>query len=165
MTNLIATLTAAGIQVRADAGELVIRAPKGVLTPELRKLVASNKAALLATLAGEAAPQLLPVGALPLWLFDRVHGIDPPLPAPLDLTADQIAAAVAQARTSYEAEVQRWRVHPPALRASEPWRPNAPCHRCDVFDWYADGTGKWRCGRCTPRTIEAETSDEIGGVL
>jgi hypothetical protein len=49
-----------------------------------------------------ALPAGLPAGMLPLWLYDRVHQIEPPSPAPADLTDEQIASAVAAARDEWE---------------------------------------------------------------
>ena len=110
---------------------------------------------LLATLA--PVPSALPAGALPLWLWDRLHSltdVTPTLP-PAGMSDLEIAAATAEAFAAYEAEVQWQRDHPPVFRPKESWRPNAPCHRCHRMDWYQDDAGTWRCGRCTPREEEA----------
>lgn len=47
-------------------------------------------------------PANLPAGPLPLWCYDRVHGIEPATPAPDGLTPEQIATEVAAARADWE---------------------------------------------------------------
>lgn len=155
MSTLLDTLTDAGVEVFVDAGQLRYRAPKGAMTSALRAALQEERTELLATLA--AVPSALPAGALPLWLWDRLHLLPEvaPAPPPAGMTELEIAAATAEAFAAYEVEVQWQRDHPPTSRSREPWRPNAPCHRCHTFDWYVDDAGTWRCGRCTP-PLEAE---------
>ena len=151
MSALLDTLTAAGITLTVNGDKLRYAAPAGAMTPALRQQIAEQKPELLAELANNATPEHLAAGAVPLWLFDAVHSVLPTIPPPSNLTADEITAAIAQSHAAYEAEVKWWRDHPPAVRERAPWRPNAPCHRCNRFDWYVDDAGKWRCGCCTPR--------------
>jgi TubC N-terminal docking domain len=47
MTAVIATLAAADIRLRAVAGRLVVDAPQGALTPDMRALLAEHRDALL----------------------------------------------------------------------------------------------------------------------
>ncbi|MDX2205393.1 MAG: amino acid adenylation domain-containing protein [Hyphomicrobiaceae bacterium] len=89
-TDLRSKLTALGIELAAEAGQLRVRARPGVLTPELQAEIARSKAALLALLAtetgapGAAPPALARVprdGALPLSFFQErvwvIQRLDP----------------------------------------------------------------------------------------
>ncbi|MBT2748499.1 MULTISPECIES: non-ribosomal peptide synthetase [unclassified Lysobacter] len=64
--DVLARLRESNISVHASAGELVVRAARGVMTAELLALLKEHKAALLATLPDEAAaaritPEMLPL--------------------------------------------------------------------------------------------------------
>jgi SAM-dependent methyltransferase len=65
--ELLLQLHQLGIRLRAQAGQLVIQAPKGALTPTLRDALAAHKPRLLATLAPQAhaVPDDAAPGAMP----------------------------------------------------------------------------------------------------
>ena len=86
---LLARLESQGIQVRADAGRLLLNAPKGSVTGELKDAIAANKEALLSLLArrdsvrsGSITPldrtQPLPVSSFQerLWILQRITPSD-----------------------------------------------------------------------------------------
>ena len=52
---ILRELRAEGVAVRAEGGELVVRAPRGVVTPKLRARLVTAKPELLATLRAEQA--------------------------------------------------------------------------------------------------------------
>jgi amino acid adenylation domain-containing protein len=54
--RLLEDLGRRGVVLRPDGGQLAVRAPKGVLTPEVRELLARHKEPLLALLQGRARP-------------------------------------------------------------------------------------------------------------
>jgi amino acid adenylation domain-containing protein len=86
---LLARLESQGIQLRADAGRLLLNAPKGSVTGELKDAIAANKDALLSLLArresvraGSIAPLdrtlPLPVSTFQerLWILQRITPSD-----------------------------------------------------------------------------------------
>ncbi len=70
VSDLLLELSEQGIRLWADEGQLRLRAPKGVMTPELQARLSANKAELLALLQGEAQQAPIPradrAGQLPL---------------------------------------------------------------------------------------------------
>jgi hypothetical protein len=64
LATLLADLTARGVLIEAHGDRLKIDAPADVLTAELRAALAEHKAALLAHLAGDAAPTPAPPAIL-----------------------------------------------------------------------------------------------------
>ena len=57
LSDLLADLSERGVKLSAAEGELRVRAPKGVLTPELQKELSSHKAELLALLSNHRAAE------------------------------------------------------------------------------------------------------------
>lgn len=52
--ELLKTLEVSGIRLRADGTRLIVTAPTGTFTPDLRQAIALHKAALLARLTPES---------------------------------------------------------------------------------------------------------------
>jgi len=80
-----------GVKLRVEGNDLVFRAPKGALTPELRQAIVDHKAELVAFLRSheaiapipradldEAAPGPLSSGQARMWFFDRLAP-EPPI--------------------------------------------------------------------------------------
>ena len=63
-TQLLAELRRRAIELIPDGDTLAYRGPRGVLTPELRDAIASDKPGLLALLRGEAVSDSLPGGCI-----------------------------------------------------------------------------------------------------
>src|SRR5712691_6578076 len=85
--NLLSELRKKGIEVRTSGDDrLVIDAPKGAITPELRSALAAHKAELLQVLKNEQQPPA-PIAPAPI------------APAPAELkTPDVVAAPIASAK-------------------------------------------------------------------
>lgn len=81
--DIVATLREAGVELRVEAGRLRFRAPRGVMTDELRRTVEQSRTELVAFLKVEderAAPE---AAALPL---DRWHTLTSSTLTDLDVT-------------------------------------------------------------------------------
>jgi len=122
--DLLDTLAGRDVRLSLEAGQIVIDAPAGALTPALRQQIAAHKTELIALLTALKPAisdvEVVPVGGLPLWLYDRLYppgpGEPPAIPPPADLTKAEIAEAVTQARKQWLSAVQHWRMHPPKAR-------------------------------------------------
>ena len=112
---LLTKLEAAGLSVRADGAELVLK-PADRLTPALLAEVRTHKAELLRLLSARVV-EVVPIGALPLWAYDLLFppgpGDPPAVSPPDDLTPEQIATALDEARQQYDRYRRWWQMHPP----------------------------------------------------
>src|ERR1019366_108056 len=52
-TSLVASLRAAGILIRSEGGRLVVEAPRGTITPEIRSQLAGRKTELISIISLE----------------------------------------------------------------------------------------------------------------
>lgn len=95
--ELLDTLWRDDVHLSARGEKLLIDGPEAVLTPAVQEQIAAHKQELLALLT---TPDIPPPGALPLWLYDRVWGIHPPLPPPPGMTPEEVAAAVEEVRAT-----------------------------------------------------------------
>jgi amino acid adenylation domain-containing protein len=71
--DLVSRLTQQGVRLWAEDGELRCRAPKGLLTPELRTLLAEHKVEILEWLRREPLHSPLSLGQEGLWFLERLE--------------------------------------------------------------------------------------------
>ena len=123
--DLLDILTNAGVTLTVAGDTLRYAAPAGALTPALRERIAAHKGELIALLARPKPAietmEVIPIGACPLWVYDRLYppgpGEPPAIPPPADLSKAEIAEALIAARKQYQLAVRRYRSHPPRVSA------------------------------------------------
>lgn len=98
--DLLELLQRHAVTLAVEGDTLRCRAPRGVLTPELRSALARHKQQLISILAAEAAPPLTDAQRQ-LWLLDRLSPGDPTYnnPLALDLAGPLDRAALQAALT------------------------------------------------------------------
>ncbi len=129
---LVAELRSAGVVLAVEGERLRVNAPRGVLTPEQRAAIATEKDAVMALLMAEA-------DALALDSLDAVLGDDGAEPEPLPATDPALAETVANARALDSADWAAWRVLVPpgtCLRGDAPCPTDGRhwCVKCSITE-------------------------------
>ena len=142
------TTRAAGVDLSPAGTELRFRAPRGALTPELRKALAAAKPELLDLLRNERRSR---VGGALSDAYDRLNGLGPWTSNDLD-PHRELGAAVDSACLRYvdgstewptvEAAVSSWEAALSAGRTPRPRPSPVPDERSSVG-----------CARCGPRSV------------
>jgi hypothetical protein len=122
--ELLSQLRAKGVELKTSGGDrLVIDAPKGTVTEELRSALSAHKAELLQILKAEenapaAAPEISEVAAEPgsEWTTPPIE--EAPMSSPaIESQSDRVAASTVEEITQLQEELMRLRTEEEARRA------------------------------------------------